>query len=228
MVRPKKSEQTANYRQAILDCAWRSIALEGAGALSLRAIARELGITAPAIYNYFARRDDLVTALIVDAFQAFGDAQISAVESCPDDDFAAQLRAAGRAYRAWALANPQRYLLIFGSPIPGYHAPTDLTVPAAARALSALIGVLERAWQAGKINPKALPSLPAELCEQLAQWRAFHAVGDEIVPYLAVTIWTRVHGLAMLEVGGQYPAVIRDPGLIYNLEIELLVESLMV
>lgn len=228
MVRPRKSEQALNLRQAILDRAWQHIAAEGAGALSLRAIARELGITAPAIYNYFPRRDDLVTALILEAFQDFGDAQIAAVENEPADDPAAQIHAAGKAYRDWALANPQRYQLIFGTPVPGYHAPEKITLPAAARALSALIGILENAMQAGRLNPDALPPLSTLLRDQLAQWRTIHPVSDEAVLYLAVVIWARVHGLMMLEVGGQFPGVIRDPGLIYEMEIDALTNSLFV
>ena len=80
MVRPTKKEQIPNLPEAIKETAWQQIAEKGAAALSLRAIARQtLGITAPAIYNYFPRRDDLVTALIVDAFTSLGESQKEAI-----------------------------------------------------------------------------------------------------------------------------------------------------
>jgi AcrR family transcriptional regulator len=82
-------------------------------------------MTALAIYNYYPSRDDLVTALIIDAYQDFGNAQLAAVEEVPENDPAGCPAAAGRAYRAWATAHPERYQLIFGTPIPGYVAPMD-------------------------------------------------------------------------------------------------------
>ncbi len=68
MVRPTLKKQIPNLQEAIKETAWKQIAEFGAPALSLRAIARALNITAPAIYNYFPSRDHLVTALMVDAF----------------------------------------------------------------------------------------------------------------------------------------------------------------
>jgi AcrR family transcriptional regulator len=100
--------------------------------LSLRAIARELDITAPAIYNYYPDRDALVTALISDAFASLGASQVDAITALPKADHAGRLVASGMAYRQWALAYPQRYQLIFGTPIPVYHAPEDITTPPAA------------------------------------------------------------------------------------------------
>lgn len=115
----------------------------GAPSLSLRAIARELGITAPAIYNYFPRRDDLVTALIIDAYNSFGDSQLAARDAVQINDPVARLKATGLAYRMWALTYPQRYELIFGTPIPGYTAPFEQVFPSAARSLGALVSVME-------------------------------------------------------------------------------------
>ena len=135
--RPKMNEQPANLRERIKETAWRQIAEKGAATLSLRAIARELGITAPAIYNYFPRRDDLVTALIVDAFTSFGQAQKESDQ--PGRSPAERLRILGMAYRDWAMKYPQRYHLIFGTPIPGYHAPAEITLPAAAGSLIPLM-----------------------------------------------------------------------------------------
>ncbi len=143
MVRPTKKKQIANLQEAIKETAWKQIAQFGAPALSLRAIARELKITAPAIYNYFPDRDALVTALIIDAYTSFGDSQIEARDAVPSADHAGRMKAIGVAYRTWAHTYPQRYQLIFGTPIPGYEAPMMEVLPSAARSLSALVSVVE-------------------------------------------------------------------------------------
>src|SRR5574339_195449 len=143
MVRPIKKKQIPNLQEAIKDTAWKQIAEHGAPALSLRAIARELKITAPDIYNYFTDRDSLVTALIIDAFTSFGDWQLTARDSVAAGDLAGQMNAIGLAYRKWAHAYPQRYQLIFGTPIPGYKGPIEKIFPVSVRSLSALVSVVE-------------------------------------------------------------------------------------
>src|SRR3989304_6687408 len=96
MVRPIKKKQIPNLQEAIKETAWRQIAEFGAPALSLRAIARELKITAPAIYNYFPDRDALVTALIIDAFTSFGNWQLEARDSVPEEDHRSEERRVGK------------------------------------------------------------------------------------------------------------------------------------
>jgi len=224
MPRPKLSQQI-DLPAAIKDTALRQIGADGAASLSLRAIARELHITAPAIYNHYPSRDELVTSLIVDAYTSLGDGQFAALEELPADDHAGRLSALGLAYRDWAVAYPQRYLLIFGSPIPGYHCPPERSLPVAGRSLSALVGVLEAARLAGVLLPEAEPSLSAELRQQLAAWQALHPVEDAYVLYLALVIWSRVHGLVMLEIDHQYPPFIQDPGLIFRREVAMIVRQ---
>src|SRR4026208_245920 len=131
MVRPIKRKQIPNLQEAIKEVAWKQIAEYGAPALSLRAIARELKITAPAIYNYFPDRDALVTALIIDAYKSFGDSQLEARDAIHRSDVQGQMKAIGIAYRTWALTYPQRYQLIFGTPIPGYEGPLMEILPSA-------------------------------------------------------------------------------------------------
>lgn len=224
MPRPKLSQQI-DLPAAIKETALRQIGETGAASLSLRAIARELHITAPAIYNHYPSRDDLVTALIVDAYTSLGDWQFAALESLPAADHAGRLSALGLAYRDWAVAYPQRYILIFGSPIPGYHCPPESSMPAAARSLSALVGALEAARRAEVLLPEEKPFLSAALRQQLAAWQALHPSADVYVLYLALVIWSRVHGLVMLEVDNQYPPFIQDPGLIFRREVAMLVRQ---
>jgi AcrR family transcriptional regulator len=221
MARPKLGQQI-DLRVAIKDTALRQIGENGAASLSLRAIARSLHITAPAIYNHYPNRDDLVTSLIIDAYTSLGDGQFAALEGQPVDNHAARLRALGWAYRDWAVAYPQRYMLIFGSPISGYHCPPESSMPAAARSLSALVDVLEEARRLGVLLPEAEPHLSAALRQQLAAWQALHPIADVYVLYLALVIWSRVHGLVMLEIDNQYPPFIQDPALIFRREVDMI------
>jgi AcrR family transcriptional regulator len=216
--RPKQNTQQENLRDRIKETAWKQIAEKGAAALSLRAIARELGITAPAIYNYFTRRDDLVTALIVDAFTSFGQAQKESDN--PERTPAERLRILGTAYRDWAMKYPQRYHLIFGTPIPGYHAPAEITLPAAAGSLIPLMGVLNAGLQTGKLKLGNLaPKTPA-LSSMLDAWKQNIQGPDVEVLYLAIVIASRVHGLVSMEIGEQMPGFIVDPGEVYRREVE--------
>ena len=90
-------------------------------AWSLKAIAKRLGLSEPALYRYYASRDELITALIRDAYRSLADAVRTAYESGAD------VAGLARAVREWALSDPQRYLLLHGTPVPGYHAPPDTT-----------------------------------------------------------------------------------------------------
>src|SRR4051812_10674543 len=120
----------AELTAEITDAARRQLGEVGAAALSLRAVARDVGMVSSAVYRYFPSRDDLLTRLIIDGYDALGLAAETA-----DDPSATPVErwlTVCRAVRAWALAHPHEYALLYGSPVPGYAAPAD-TVPAAAR-----------------------------------------------------------------------------------------------
>src|ERR1700710_1427592 len=120
----------AGLVEEIKGIARRHVAEQGASALSLRAVAREVGMVSSAIYRYFPSRDDLLTALIVDAFDAVGRAAEDADATCAEDDVRGRWLAVAIAVRRWALTNPHEYALVYGSPVPGYAAPTDTVDPA--------------------------------------------------------------------------------------------------
>jgi AcrR family transcriptional regulator len=219
MARPTKKNQIPNLRDAIKDTAWQQIAKTGAAALSLRAIARDLGITAPAIYNYFSRRDDLVTALIVDAFTSLEGSQTEAIRHLPEDDLGTRISNLGFAYREWALTYPQRYQLIFGTPIPNYEAPADITVPAAAESLKPLTSTLQTCLEANILCVERFAPMTPELRSMLEEWSQFTGSVDIEVLYTALIFWSRVHGLVSMEVGQQFPSFITDPGEVFRREI---------
>ena len=225
MVRPKRTAQQKDLQEAIKNTAWKQIAEFGAPALSLRAIARELGITAPAIYNYFPRRDDLVTALIIDAYVSFGDSQLAARDAIPAEDLEAQMIAIGRAYREWALTYPQRYQLIFGTPIPGYEGPVEQIMPAGARSMSALVSVVEAFRAAGRLRADGFPQVTPGYEKDVEVWKTFGGEAGIETLGVAVLIWARVHGLVSLEISGHLPPFGARGDALYLLELESVAEQ---
>jgi AcrR family transcriptional regulator len=220
MVRPTRKRQVPNLQDAIKETAWKQIAEFGAPALSLRAIARELKITAPAIYNYFPDRDALVTALIIDAFTSFGDWQLEARNSVPGRDPTGRMEAIGLAYRSWAHAYPQRYQLIFGTPIPGYEGPKEKIFPSSARSLSALVSVIEELRLAGKLNVDTFPNIQSEYKADFEMWKTSVGKADILSLSVAMIVWSRVHGIVSLEIQGNLPPFGPQGDALYRYELQ--------
>ena len=225
MVRPIKKKQIPHLQNAIKQTAWRQIAEYGASALSLRAIARELKISAPAIYNYFPDRDALVTALIIDAYQSFGDSQIEARDAIPASNMTGRLKAIGMAYRTWAHTYPQRYQLIFGTPIPGYEAPIMEVLPSSARSISALFSVVEQLRVAGKLNVSSFPEVKTEYKVSFETWQKYGGDVDMLSMSVAMVIWSRVHGIVSLEIAGNLPPFGASGDDLYLYEMESLAKQ---
>lgn len=225
MVRPLKKKQIPNLQEAIKNTAWKQIAEFGAPALSLRAIARDLRITAPAIYNYFPDRDALVTALIIDAFSSFGDSQLAARDAVPTEDLVGRFKAIGLAYREWAHAHPQRYQLIFGTPIPGYEYPVEQVLPSSARSIMALFSVVESFRAAGKLTMESFPTVKKEYQAEFDLWKT--QIGDvhPLSHFVAMIIWSRVHGIVSLEIQRNLPPFGKKGDELYRFELESIVEQ---
>ncbi|HEU5151878.1 MAG TPA: TetR/AcrR family transcriptional regulator [Iamia sp.] len=179
----------------------------GASELSLRAVARELGMVSSAVYRYFASRDELLTALLVDAYDALGAA---AEEAAADrrGGFEARWVRVATAIRAWAVAHPHEYALLYGSPVPGYHAPGD-TVPAAARPPIAALGVVADAVAAGEVDESRTVPIPRALRADLARLRA-DVPGDlpDEVLVRCLYAWTQIFGGLGFELFGHLHNVV--------------------
>ncbi|ASW56156.1 TetR/AcrR family transcriptional regulator [Plantactinospora sp. KBS50] len=193
----------AEMIEEIKATARRHLAAEGAN-LSLRAVARDMGMVSSALYRYFASRDDLLTALIMDAYDALGDAVETADARVADrDDLLGRWLAAGHAIRDWALANPAEYALLFGSPVPGYAAPTD-TVRAAARTPAVLVGIAADGVRAGTLAEHDPDDLPEQV---RADATAIAASFSPDVPPAALTAamlaWMSLFGAVSFELFGQ-------------------------
>jgi AcrR family transcriptional regulator len=210
--RPTARERVrAEITREITDIARTRLAAEGAAALSLRAVARDLGMVSSAVYRYFGSRDELLTALIIEGYSTLGSAVEQADAACPRQDYPGRWRAATGAARDWAVAHPHEYALLYGSPVPGYQAPADTIAPAARSAV--VFGrLVSDAHAAGALEP--LPGdgqVPAGLTADLEELRAsvMPGVPDEVVT-AALTSWAGVFGVISFELFGQFNNVITD------------------
>lgn len=224
MVRPKRAEQITDLSRAIKDAAWQQIEQEGPAALSLRGIGRVLGIAAPSIYHYFPTRDHLLTALAEEALTSLAEAQRQSIKSISARKPDQRLVALGQSYRDWAVQHLQRYHLIFGAPIANYELPGQGTMSAASWALLPLIETLQALHEAGKLHPERLSKPSAALKSMLTTWRESGQERglnvDTDVLYLSYVIWTRVHGMVSLELGGQAASYITAPADVFRREIQ--------
>ncbi|MFI1785505.1 TetR/AcrR family transcriptional regulator [Streptomyces rubiginosohelvolus] len=208
-IRGARERARIEVTAAIKDEARKQLAEEGAPKLSLRAVARELGMVSSALYRYFPSRDDLLTALIVDAFDAIGAAAERAVaeQTAGEVPPAERWVAVSCAVRGWALAHPHEYALIYGSPVPGYIAPMD-TVGPAARVGLVLIDIVRGAYRAGDLT---LPPLADGLRADAERMAADFAEGvpPESVAAL-VAAWAQLFGLISFELFGQFNRVVEE------------------
>lgn len=206
--RPTARERArAEVTEEIKVIARRQMGEVGASSLSLRAVARELGMVSSAVYRYFPSRDDLLTALIVDAFDHVG----AVAEQAYDEsrgDVTARWLALTTAIRTWALAHPQDYALVYGSPVPGYEAPQDTVTPAARVSLVALRLVAD-GLASGEIDPTPTSPMPRPVHADLARLRTLSApeVPDEVLARVLLA-WTAVFGGISYELFGHLHRVV--------------------
>ncbi|SHL49005.1 transcriptional regulator, TetR family [Actinacidiphila paucisporea] len=201
---------------AIKEEAARQLAAQGSAGLSLRAVARELGMASSALYRYYPSRDDLLTALIIDAYDAVGAAveeALAAVDgSRPAAEPVDRWVAVCRAVRDWAIAHPYEYALIYGSPVPGYAAPQDTVVPAS-RVPLALVSVVRDAHTAGLLGEPAGRPLAGPVRADAGRLAA------ELAPELPIRViaalvaaWAQVFGIVSFELFGQFNQVVEARG----------------
>jgi len=204
-------------RDEITRLARVQLATEGAGSLSLRAIARDLEMAPSAVYRYFPSRDDLLTALIIDGYTAIAEAVEQADAALPREDYPGRWLAVCRALRTWALAHPHEYALVYGSPVPGYQAP-DGTVAPATRDKIAYGRIVSDACRAGALRPpENLPAGTASFAPDAERLRAavMPDVPDDVV-IAALTAWSGMFGMLNLELFGHFNYVIDDRATLFD------------
>lgn len=216
----------AELTREIADVARRHLATDGAAALSLRAVARELGMASSAVYRYFPSRDDLLTALIVDAYDALGAAVEQAEAAVPRTDLLGRWNAACAAARGWAVAHPHEYALVYGSPVPGYAAPEATTGPAARVGL-VLCRVVADGIATGVVDPGAGSGNPdgsdTVLTPGLAERVGLPAgAAGSSVTARAVQAWTALFGLISFELFGHTHNAVHDHEAFFTLAVARL------
>ena len=214
----------AEMTEEIKIVARRHLAAEGPD-LSLRAVARDLNMVSSAVYRYFPSRDDLLTALIVDAYDALGEATEKADAEVPKRrDFLGRWLAVARAVREWALKRPHEYALIYGSPVPGYAAPQDTVAPAT-RVVAVLGAILVDATAAGALSAAEHHlRLPAALRTELHRIAQAIAPGvDERVLGRAMMAWTELLGAVSFELFGHFTNVFDERDAWFEYQMRSLV-----
>jgi AcrR family transcriptional regulator len=210
----------AELTREIVEAARRHLATDGAAGLSLRAVARELGMASSAVYRYFASRDELLTALIVDAYDAIGAAAEEAEAAVPRADLRGRWRATCAAAREWALAHPHEYALVYGSPVPGYAAP-EATVGPASRVGVLLCRVVADGVAAGTVD--AAPDGAAAggvLTPGVAEGLG---LPEPLAPRV-VTAWSSLYGAISFELFGQTHNVVAEHARYFDAAVERLAD----
>jgi AcrR family transcriptional regulator len=215
-VQNARARARAELTREIKEEARRQLEAEGASALSLRAVARELGMVSSALYRYFPSRDDLLTALIIDAYDAVGAAAEEADRAGDQADIGARWRAVCRAVRGWALANPHEYALVYGSPVPGYRAPAD-TIAHANRVTDVLVGLLRVAEATPAAADPLSPAMAAEAI-RLSETVLAGIAPDVIVRGLIA--WTQLFGIISFELFGHLVGSVEDYDVLFNESVE--------
>ncbi|MFJ9697849.1 TetR/AcrR family transcriptional regulator [Kitasatospora sp. NPDC101183] len=184
--RTRRERLRAGTVEEIKQAALGLIAEHGSANLRFTDIARSLGMTAPALYRYFADRDELLTALVADSYDSLSDALRATGATIAPDDLDGRFLAICVAYRGWAQRHPERFALIFGSPVPGYAAPVDgPTTAAGRRVMEHMVEFVAAAARHGRLGTPLVPD-------------ALEAT---------VLAWATVHGFVTLEAHGHFCAL---------------------
>lgn len=219
----KRRDSRERIEAQIIELGRRHLVEHGAAGLSLRAIARDLGMVSSAVYRYVSSRDELLTLLLIDAYSELADVVDRAREAVPDmwsDDVVAIAHAA----RSWAINQPASWALLYGSPVPGYHAPAERTVGPGTRVIGALFDAVAAGIATGDIMLTNHPA-PQPISADFARIRhEFGFPGDDSVIAKCFAIWAGVVGAISLEVFGQYGVdTLTDVRTVFDTQVRLLV-----
>ncbi|MFT3900879.1 MAG: TetR/AcrR family transcriptional regulator [Gordonia sp. (in: high G+C Gram-positive bacteria)] len=200
MATGKRAENRAAMTARIRELGREHLSTHGAAGLSLRAIARDMGVVSSAVYRYVPSRDDLLTLLLVEAYNDLGDAVDRAMAaSTPPRQ---QVHDAALAMRQWAVDDPARWALLYGSPVPGYDAPAEQTVGPGTRVVGALLRRLDAAHRAGALRELPDPGAPLD-GDLSAVATEFGLTLPPGAVHGATMLWSTIVGAVSLEVFGQ-------------------------
>ena len=213
----------AEMQDRILQAARTQLKTVGPAQLSLRAIARELGVVSSAIYRYVASRDELITRLILQSFHEIADAVSRACQRAAADP-GTQLHTWAQALRDWALQHPYDWALIYGVPIPGYAAPED-TIEPARRVNEPVLQLYPQL----RPNLATGPALDAseQVLEPLRSVLEEEGEGSYGAATAMMLAWSSIHGFIALELGGHFEGSVEEAGPVFAALVEQVANQLV-
>jgi len=212
----------------IKQIARRLLAEEGPSGIALRAIAREMGMTAPGLYRYYASLDELITALIVDCYDEVVTVVEQARDALPAANLGGRLHAASRAFRTWSVGHPAEFGLIFGAALPGYaRPPVGPLEEAGARFSGVFRGLFVALWARRPFPVPDETTIDPGLIGQLERYSARTGAGlPPTAIYLFVACWVRIYGAVAMEVFGRIRWALEEGGALFETELRQLSELL--
>ena len=219
-IRESRSTPRERHRTQVRDevkaIALRQLAESGPAGISVNAIAKELGVSGPALYRYFTNRDELLNELVIDAHYDLADA-IRAADAAAVHRARPRFQALARAFRGWAVAQPDRYRLLYLPPLPGFDAHVERVIAAGQASMNVLVDILRES------DDQPRPTITRALRAQLAQWARRRSIDiDAATALRAVLVWSRLHGFVSLEIGGNFAGMGIDGASLFEVEIDAM------
>lgn len=218
----KRQDSRDQIEARIIELGRRHLVDHGAAALSLRAIARDLGMVSSAVYRYVSSRDELLTLLLLDAYGDLAET-VERARDAVGETWSEDVITIARAARRWAVTHPARWALLYGSPVPGYHAPAERTVRVGTRVVAAFLDAVAAGIATGDIR-LTNNVVPQPLSSDFQRVRQeFGFPGDDEVITKCFLLWAGVVGAISLEVFGHYGTdTLTDPGMTFDIQVRLL------
>ncbi|PND58474.1 TetR family transcriptional regulator [Mycobacterium sp. ENV421] len=222
----KREDTRQRIEAQIVELGRRQLATVGAAGLSVRAIARELGMVSSAVYRYVASRDALLTLLLIDAYSDLADA-VGQARVAADGGWRADVATIAHAIRGWALDQPAEWALLYGSPVPGYHAPAELTTGPGTRVIGMLFDAVATGVATGDIALTEHHAAQPMSTDLIHVRDEFGFPGDDALVIRCTAIWAMIIGAISLEVFGQYGSdTFTDPRALFDEQLHLAVDLL--
>ncbi|QLE75725.1 TetR/AcrR family transcriptional regulator [Streptomyces rectiverticillatus] len=215
---------------AVIKSTARQLLLKvGAGGLSLEAVADSSGLEVTDVTAVFPHRNDLLTALVIDAYNESGAAMEQADQAAGDAEASAgaRLLAVTRALRKWSFDNPAEFTLIYGSPVPDYHAPQD-TVPPASRTPAVLAAIVRSALEAGELTPprRTVAGPPLLLPEAVELFGGVPDAPFSDVIERGIVLWSNLIGLLVFQVFSRTHDSVRDESAFFDFAVAVAAEGI--
>lgn len=225
-----RADNRAAMEAEIMRLGREHLRTQGAAGLSLRAIARDLGVVSSAVYRYVPSRDELLTLLLVEGYNDLADTVDAAADADSPDgvgDSRERLRRMAIAMRAWAVDDPARWALLYGSPVPGYSAPAERTTLPGTRVVGRLVVELAAAHRDGDLRAQLPPISPEVAADMRQILDEFSVDMPAEVVAAATTLWATIIGGISLDVFGQYGAdTFAHPDALFTTQVDAVLSLL--